>query len=85
MITFYPEEGLDSSCSLTAYPEQRAEGICSASEVRKLPDILQRMTLLDLERKVLEQTYWISALTDLIMTFLIITFHQFNLTDSFVK
>lgn len=55
-IFSYPEKRLYGSCRFTAYPEQRAEGVCSASEVRKLSDVFRRMAFFDFKRKVLDQT-----------------------------
>lgn len=39
---------------LAAYPQQGAEGVCSAAEVRELADVLQRVALFDFKREILE-------------------------------
>lgn len=43
------------SCrGLTPYPQQRAEGICSTPQVRKLANVLQAVSLFNFKRKILK-------------------------------
>lgn len=50
----YPEIRVNGSSGLAAYSEQWTEGVRSASQMRKLSDVLQWMVALDLKWKVLE-------------------------------